>query len=51
MTTAIDTNILVALWDKDDALNTMAQAAPSNPTRHDGRGSVTLAPVEFWPTS
>jgi hypothetical protein len=27
MTTAIDTNVLVALWDKDDALNSVAQAA------------------------
>ena len=27
MITAIDTNILVALWDKDDALNTLAQAS------------------------
>jgi predicted nucleic acid-binding protein len=26
MTTAIDTNVLVALWDKDDALNSAAQA-------------------------
>lgn len=27
MTTAIDTNVLVALWDKDDSLNSAAQAA------------------------
>ncbi len=27
MTTAIDTNVLVALWDKDDALNSAAQTA------------------------
>ena len=27
MITAIDTNILVALWDKDDTLNSAAQAA------------------------
>jgi predicted nucleic acid-binding protein len=27
MSTAIDTNVLVALWDKDDTLNAAAQAA------------------------
>jgi predicted nucleic acid-binding protein len=27
MITAIDTNVLVALWDRDDALNSTAQAA------------------------
>lgn len=27
MTTAIDTNVLVALWNEDDALNTLARAA------------------------
>jgi predicted nucleic acid-binding protein len=27
MTTAIDTNVLVALWSKDDALNVVAQRA------------------------
>lgn len=27
MTGSIDTNILVALWDRDDTLNTLAQAA------------------------
>lgn len=27
MTTAIDTNVIVALWDKDDAVNSAAQAA------------------------
>ncbi|HKO04584.1 MAG TPA: type II toxin-antitoxin system VapC family toxin [Candidatus Acidoferrales bacterium] len=27
MTTAIDSNVLVALWDKDDTLNTIAQSA------------------------
>ena len=27
MTTAIDTNVLVALWDKDEAVNSAAQAA------------------------
>jgi predicted nucleic acid-binding protein len=27
MTTAIDSNVFVALWDKDDSLNSLAQAA------------------------
>jgi predicted nucleic acid-binding protein len=27
MTTAIDSNVFVALWDKDDSLNSVAQAA------------------------
>lgn len=27
MTTAIDTNILIAFWDRDDSLNTLAQFA------------------------
>ena len=27
MITAIDTNVLVALWDRDDSLNSTAQAA------------------------
>ncbi len=27
MTTAIDTNVIVALWDKDDAVNSAAQSA------------------------
>lgn len=27
MTTAIDSNVFVALWDKDDSLNRLAQAA------------------------
>jgi predicted nucleic acid-binding protein len=27
MITAVDTNVLVALWDRDDALNSSAQAA------------------------
>jgi predicted nucleic acid-binding protein len=27
MITAVDTNVLVALWDRDDALNSTAQAA------------------------
>lgn len=27
MTTAIDTNVIVALWDRDDSLNSVAQSA------------------------
>jgi predicted nucleic acid-binding protein len=27
MTTAVDTNVIVALWDKDEALNSAAQSA------------------------
>ena len=27
MTTAVDTNVIVALWDKDDAVNSAAQSA------------------------
>ena len=44
MTTAIDTNILVALWDKDDALNTMAQAALDDAL---GRGSLIVPGLVF----
>lgn len=43
MTTVIDTNVLVALWDKDDAVNSAAQAALDAALR---RGHlVTPAPV------
>ena len=27
MTTAIDTNVIIALWDRDDAVSTAAQSA------------------------
>jgi predicted nucleic acid-binding protein len=30
MTTAIDTNVFVALWDKDNSLNTLAESALKN---------------------
>jgi predicted nucleic acid-binding protein len=30
MTTAIDTNVLLALWDKDNSLNTLADSALKN---------------------
>jgi hypothetical protein len=40
MTTAIDTNILVALWDDDEAINTMARSALDGAL---GRGSLVIA--------
>jgi predicted nucleic acid-binding protein len=40
MTTAIDTNILVALWDNDQAINTAARAALDEAL---GRGSLVIA--------
>jgi predicted nucleic acid-binding protein len=40
MTTAIDTNVLVALWNRDDALNTMARSALDGAL---GRGSLVIA--------
>jgi predicted nucleic acid-binding protein len=43
MTTAIDTNVLVALWNEDDALNTLARLALDAAL---GRGSLVIsAPV------
>jgi len=43
MTTAIDTNVLVALWDADDTLNSAAQSALDSALR---RGSLVIpAPV------
>lgn len=43
MTTAVDTNILVALWDRDDALNSAAQSALDSALEH---GSLAVsAPV------
>jgi predicted nucleic acid-binding protein len=43
MTTAIDTNILVALWNEDDTLNTLARSALDDAL---GRGSLVIsAPV------
>jgi predicted nucleic acid-binding protein len=44
MTTAIDTNVLVALWNEDDALNTLAHAALDDAL---GRGSLVLAAPVF----
>ena len=43
MTTAIDTNVLVALWNDDDSLNTLARLALDAAL---GRGSLVIcAPV------
>ena len=43
MTTAIDTNVLVALWNEDDALNTLARSALDTAL---GRGRLVIsAPV------
>jgi predicted nucleic acid-binding protein len=44
MTTAIDTNVIVALWDKDDALNSLAQSCLD---RALGRGSLVIAAPVF----
>jgi predicted nucleic acid-binding protein len=42
MTTAIDTNILVALWNEDDSLNTLARSALDDAL---GRGGLVIAAV------
>lgn len=43
MTTAIDSNVLIALWNEDDALNTLARSALDNAQGH---GSIVIsAPV------
>ncbi len=44
MTTAIDTNILVALWNEDDALNTPAREALDAAL---GRGRLVIAAPVF----
>lgn len=44
MTTAIDTNILVALWNEDDALNTLARLALDAAL---GRGGLVIAAPVF----
>jgi predicted nucleic acid-binding protein len=44
MTTAIDTNILVALWNEDDTLNTLARSALDAAL---GRGSLVIAAPVF----
>jgi predicted nucleic acid-binding protein len=43
MTTSIDSNILIALWDKDDALNILAQSALDSAFRQ--TNLVVSAPV------
>lgn len=44
MTTAIDTNIIVALWDKDIALNSLAQCALDTALR---QGNLIVAAPVF----
>jgi predicted nucleic acid-binding protein len=44
MTTAIDTNVLIALWNEDDTLNTLARAALDAAL---GRGSLVIAAPVF----
>jgi predicted nucleic acid-binding protein len=44
MTTAIDTNVIVALWDKNDALNRAAQDALDAAA---GRGNLMLCALVF----
>lgn len=44
MTTAIDTNILVALWNEDDTLNTLARSALDAAL---GRGGLVIAAPVF----
>jgi predicted nucleic acid-binding protein len=44
MTTAIDTNILVALWNEDDSLNTLARSALDAAL---GSGSLVIAAPVF----
>ena len=44
MTTAIDTNILVALWNEDDTLNTQARAALDEAL---GRGGLVISGPVF----
>jgi predicted nucleic acid-binding protein len=44
MTTAIDTNVLIALWNEDDNLNTLASSALDDAL---GRGSLVIAASVF----
>jgi predicted nucleic acid-binding protein len=44
MTTAIDTNVLVALWNEDDTLNTLARSALDDAL---GRGRLVIAAPVF----
>jgi predicted nucleic acid-binding protein len=44
MTTAIDSNVLIALWNEDDALNILARSALDSAL---GRGSLVIAAPVF----
>jgi predicted nucleic acid-binding protein len=44
MTTAIDTNVIIALWDRDPALSSAAQAALDEAL---GRGTLVVAATVF----
>ncbi len=44
MTTAIDSNVLIALWNEDDTLNTLARSALDAAL---GRGSLIIAAPVF----
>src|SRR5690242_2492835 len=44
MTTAIDSNVLIALWDKDDSLHAMARSALDSAL---GRGGLVIAAPVF----
>jgi len=44
MTTAIDTNVIIALWDRDDAVSTAAQSALDAALR---RGALVVAAPVF----
>ena len=44
MSTAIDSNVLIALWNEDDILNTQARSALDNAR---GRGSLVIAAPVF----
>jgi predicted nucleic acid-binding protein len=44
MTTAIDSNVLIALWNEDDSLNTLARSALDAAL---GRGSLVIAAPVF----
>ncbi len=43
MTTSIDTNVIIALWDRDPAISSAAQSALDNALEHGGL--VVVAPV------
>lgn len=49
MITALDTNVLVALWDRDDGLNSTAQAALDAAFARGKLVTITFAGLERWP--